>query len=57
MGFDFLAIPREFELPFHDGAEARAACETDPPAEGAMRVRDAFNALSPVWPGSGASST
>ena len=57
MGFDFLAIPREFELPFRDGAEARAACESDPPAKGAMLVRDAFNALSPIWPGSRASST
>ena len=50
MGFEFLALPPEFELPFRDGAEVRAACETKPPAEGARRVRDAFENLSPVWP-------
>ena len=50
MGFEFLAIPNDFELPFRDGAEVRAACEADPTAEGARRVRDAFNNLTPVWP-------
>lgn len=50
MGFEFLALPPEFELPFRNGAEVRAACEADPPTESARRVCDAFNNLSPVWP-------
>jgi hypothetical protein len=50
MGFEFLAFPPEFELPFRDGAEVRAACEADPPAESARRVCDAFDNLSLVWP-------
>lgn len=50
MGFEFLALPPEFELPFRDGAEVRAACEAEPPAESARRVCDAFDNLSPVWP-------
>jgi hypothetical protein len=49
MGFEFLAFPPEFELPFSDGAEVRAACEAKPPAENARRVCDAFDNLSPVW--------
>jgi hypothetical protein len=56
MGFEFLAIPSDFELPFDNGAEVRAACEAKPPAEGARRVCDAFNNLIPVWPAAGASS-
>ena len=50
MRFEFLALPPEFELPFRDGAEVRAACEAEPPAESARRVCDAFDNLSPVWP-------
>ncbi|MEE9206012.1 MAG: hypothetical protein V3U50_03410 [Acidimicrobiia bacterium] len=50
MGFEFLALPPEFELPFRDGAEVRATCEAEPPAESARRVCDAFDNLSPVWP-------
>ena len=50
MGFKFLALPPEFELPFGNGAEVRAACEADPPAESARQVCDAFDNLSPVWP-------
>ncbi len=50
MGFEFLALPPEFELPFGNGAEVRAACEAEPPAESARRVCDALDNLSPVWP-------
>lgn len=50
MGFEFLAFPPEFELPFRDGAEVRAVCEADPPTESARQVCEAFGNLSPVWP-------
>lgn len=50
MGFEFLAIPPQFELPFHDGAEVKTACKAETPTEGARRVCDAFDNLSPVWP-------
>ncbi len=49
MGLEFLAIPPDFEFPFRDGAEVRAACEAEPPSEGARRVCDVFDNLSPVW--------
>ena len=50
MGFEFLAMPPGFEIPFVNGAEVRAACEANPPEGDALRVCDAFNNLSPVWP-------
>ena len=50
MGFQFLALPPEFELPFRNGAEVKAACPGQPLAESARRVCDAFDNLSPVWP-------
>lgn len=57
MGFEFLAIPPDFEFPFRDGAEVRAACEAEPPSEGARRVCDVFDNLSPVWPNAKGSTT
>ena len=57
MGFEFLAIPPDFEFPFNDGAEVRAACEAKPPSEGARRVCDVFDNLSPVWPNAKSSTT
>jgi hypothetical protein len=57
MGFEVLALPPDFELPFRDGAEARVACEADPPDEGARRVCDAFNNLAAVWPAAESPST
>ena len=50
MGFEFLAFPPGFELPFRNGAEVRAACETERPTQRALLVCDAFDNLSPVWP-------
>jgi hypothetical protein len=57
MGFEFLAIPPDFEFPFRDGAEVRAACEAEPPSEGARKVCDVFDNLSPVWPNAKGSTT
>ncbi len=56
MGFEFLAFPPEFELPFRNGAEVRAACEAKPTTESARRVCDVFDNLSPVWPANPASN-
>jgi hypothetical protein len=48
MGFEFLAT--EFELPFCNGAEVKAACAANPPSEVARQVCDLFDNLSPAWP-------
>ncbi len=48
IGFEFLAFPPEFELPFRNGAEVRTVCETERPTESALRVCDAFGNLTPV---------
>ena len=57
MGFEFFALPPDFRLPFHNGEEVMTACKAKPPTEGARRVCDAFENLSPVWPAAKVSST
>lgn len=49
MGFQFLAIPDDFRLPFGSGSEVRSVCESAEVSEGARHVRDAFHSLYNVW--------
>jgi hypothetical protein len=50
MGFEFLAMPPDFELPFRSGKHVKDACATEPLSETVGKVRNLFENLSPpVW--------
>ena len=49
MSLDVLAFPEWFvSLPFTDGEEVRAECDTDELTEAGRKVRDAFDGLASV---------
>ena len=50
MSLDVLAFPRKFSLPFANGGEVRAACDTATLTEAGRHVRDAFDGLASVCP-------
>ena len=51
MSLGAYAFPRKFDrIPFATGGQAAAMCDTAELTDGARRVRDAFGALSPIWP-------
>jgi len=53
MGFEFLTLPPDLKLPFHDDAWVETAGKPKPLTEGAWRMCDAPDNLFPVWPAAG----
>ncbi len=50
LSLDALAFPAGFRLPFANGQHVKQRCGSHRLTDEGRQVRDAFNALAPVWP-------
>ena len=51
MSLNALAFPKEFDLiPFNDGDDVKLKCDSRQLTAEGLKVRNAFNNLTPVWP-------